>query len=41
MEKWKELLTQFSSPIMRLEKYLLRKGLIKESDSKSYREDAK
>jgi 2-oxoisovalerate dehydrogenase E1 component alpha subunit len=28
MEKWKELLSKFSSPIERLEKYLTRRGLI-------------
>ena len=28
MEKWKELLEKFSNPISRLEKYLLREGVI-------------
>ena len=41
MEKWEDLLTKFSSPILRLEKYMLRKGMIKESDAKQYRDEAK
>ena len=32
MKKWKELLEKFSNPIARLEKHLLKKGLIKEGD---------
>jgi 2-oxoisovalerate dehydrogenase E1 component alpha subunit len=39
MKKWKELLTKFGNPIERLEKYLLKKGLIKEGDSKKIREE--
>jgi 2-oxoisovalerate dehydrogenase E1 component alpha subunit len=37
MKKWQELLSKFSSPIQRLEKYMLKQGLIKESDTKQYR----
>jgi 2-oxoisovalerate dehydrogenase E1 component alpha subunit len=33
MLKWKELLEKFSNPINRLEKYLLKKGLVKPEDS--------
>jgi 2-oxoisovalerate dehydrogenase E1 component alpha subunit len=33
MQKWKELLEKFSSPIVRLEKYLLKKGLVGKDDS--------
>jgi 2-oxoisovalerate dehydrogenase E1 component alpha subunit len=40
MQKWKELLSKFKSPIHRLEQYLLRKGLVKEEDSKQYRQEA-
>jgi len=41
MLKWKELLSKFSSPIQRLEKYMVKQGLIKESDTKQYREEAR
>ena len=41
MLKWKELLTKFSSPIQRFEKYMLKRGLIKEGDSQMIREEAK
>lgn len=41
MEKWKELLGKFKSPITRLENYLLKKKLIKETDQAQYREEAK
>lgn len=41
MEKWKDLLAKFSSPIVRLEKYMLRKKLIKEDDSQKIREVAR
>jgi 2-oxoisovalerate dehydrogenase E1 component alpha subunit len=41
MEKWNELITHISNPITRFEKYLLRKGLIKESDHKVIRDEVK
>ena len=34
MEKWKELLEKFSSPIQRFEKYLLKKNIIKSDYTK-------
>lgn len=37
MQKWKELLSKFKSPISRLENYLLKRGLVKPEDSKNYR----
>lgn len=40
MQKWKELLSKFKSPIARLEHYLLKRGLVKPEDSKSYRQEA-
>lgn len=40
MLKWKDLLSKFKSPITRLENYLLKKGLVKPDDSKSYRQEA-
>lgn len=40
MQKWKELLAKFKSPISRLENYLLKKGLVKPDDSKSFRQEA-
>lgn len=40
MEKWKDLLSKFSSPISRLEKYLTRKGLITEERTKNLRKEA-
>jgi 2-oxoisovalerate dehydrogenase E1 component alpha subunit len=40
MQKWKELLSKFSSPIQRLEKYLTKKGLITEERTKALRKDA-
>jgi 2-oxoisovalerate dehydrogenase E1 component alpha subunit len=33
MEKWKDLLSKFKSPIARMENYLLKKGIVKEGDS--------
>ncbi len=41
MEKWQNLLKDFSNPITRLEKYLLNKGLIKEGESAKVREEAR
>lgn len=41
MQKWKELLEKFSSPIDRFEKYLTRRGLINEERTKKLRTDAK
>lgn len=41
MLKWKELLAKFSSPVQRFEKYMLKRGLIKEGDSHKIREEAK
>ena len=41
MLKWKELLTKFKSPIFRLEKYLLNKGIVKEGDSQKFRDEAR
>lgn len=40
MEKWKDLLSKFSSPISRLEKYLTRRGLINEERTKNLRKEA-
>lgn len=40
MQKWKELLSKFKSPITRLENYLLKRGLVKPEDSKMYRQEA-
>lgn len=40
MQKWKELLSKFKSPIHRLENYLLNRGLVKPEDSKQYRLEA-
>lgn len=40
MQKWKELLAKFKSPISRLENYLLKRGLVKPDDSKAYRQEA-
>jgi 2-oxoisovalerate dehydrogenase E1 component alpha subunit len=41
MQKWKELLSKFKSPISRLENYLLKKGLVKQEDSQKYRDEAR
>ncbi len=41
MKKWEKLLHDFSSPILRLEKYLLNKGWIKENTQSEIREAAK
>ena len=40
MEKWKELLSKFSSPIERFEKYLTRRGLITAERTKKLRKEA-
>lgn len=40
MQKWKELLAKFKSPISRLENYLLKRGLVKPDDSKAFRLEA-
>jgi 2-oxoisovalerate dehydrogenase E1 component alpha subunit len=41
MQKWKELLSKFRSPIERFEKYLNRKGLVKPEDTARFREEAR
>ena len=41
MEKWKELISKFSSPIERLEKYLTRRGLITPERTLKLRNEAK
>lgn len=41
MEKWTELLEKFSTPIMRYEKYLTKRGLITPERTKKLRLDAK
>lgn len=41
MQKWKELLTKFKSPVARLEHYLLKRGLIKQDDSQKFRDEAR
>ena len=41
MKKWNDLIKQFSNPITRFEKYMLKKGLIKEGYSNQIREEAK
>ena len=41
MTKWKELIEKFSNPIARLEKYLLKKGLVGKDDAQKYRDEAK
>lgn len=40
MKKWTELLSKFKSPISRLENYLIKRGLVKLEDAKSYRQEA-
>jgi 2-oxoisovalerate dehydrogenase E1 component alpha subunit len=40
MKKWQELLTKFSSPIGRLEKYLTRRGLITKERTEKLRAEA-
>jgi len=40
MKKWETLLSKFSSPIDRLEKYLTRRGLIDEERTKTLRKGA-
>ena len=41
MQKWKELLSKFRSPIERFEKYLTRHGLVKPEDTARFREEAR
>jgi 2-oxoisovalerate dehydrogenase E1 component alpha subunit len=41
MKKWQELLAKFKSPIYRLEKYLLKKGIVKENEQALFREEAR
>ena len=41
MQKWKDLLAKFSSPIERFEKYLMNRGLVPEDRTASLRNDAK
>jgi len=40
MKKWEDLISKFSSPIDRLEKYLTRRGLINEERTKKLRKEA-
>jgi len=40
MKKWEELLSKFSSPIDRMERYLTKRGLITEERTKALRKDA-
>ena len=40
MKKWKDLLSKFSSPIERFEKYLTKRGLITAERTKKLRKDA-
>jgi TPP-dependent pyruvate/acetoin dehydrogenase alpha subunit len=40
MQKWKEFLGKFKSPIQRLENYLIKRGLVQPDDSKKIREEA-
>jgi len=41
MKKWEDLLVRFSNPIYRLEKYLLKKGIITKDINDKLRNDAK
>lgn len=41
MKKWEDLLSKVGDPILRLEKYMIRKGLLKEGDSEKYRSQAR
>lgn len=41
MKKWDDLLQKVGDPIVRLEKYMLRKGLLKEGDSDKIRSQAR
>lgn len=41
MQKWKDLLAKFKSPITRLENYMLKRNLIQADDSSKYREEAR
>ena len=40
MKKWEELLSKFSSPIQRMERYLTKRGLLTEERTKALRKDA-
>jgi len=40
MKKWEDLLSKFSSPIDRLEKYLTKRGLLTAERTKQLRKDA-
>jgi len=41
MKKWDDLLAKVGDPILRLEKYMIKKGLLKEGDSEKYRSQAR
>ena len=41
MVKYKDFLATFGNPIARLEKYMLKKGMIKEDEQQKIREEAK
>lgn len=41
MQKWQQLLKDFSNPIARLEKHLLARGLVKAGDSDKIRDEAR
>jgi TPP-dependent pyruvate/acetoin dehydrogenase alpha subunit len=41
MQKWKELLAKFKSPISRFENYLKKRGLVHADDSAKFREEAR
>ena len=40
MQKWKELLAKFKSPISRLENYMMKNGILNEKDTKQFRQEA-
>ena len=41
MQKWKELIAKFSTPIYRLEKYLTTRGILTPERNKKLRDDAR
>ncbi len=41
MQKWKELIAKFSTPIDRMEKYLTKRGLLTPERNKKLRDDAR
>ena len=41
MKKWDDLLAKVGDPILRLEKYMIKKGLLQEGDSDKYRAQAR